>query len=87
MRITCIKCVTFAKMTDQSKSKEEINEPFTFDAVLAEIGEFGRYQILSGILTCLSITLSTCALFNFVFSIYVPEHRFGLNSILLINQN
>lgn len=47
-----------------------------FDDVLQEIGEFGRYQILNGILTCLITAISTCALFNFVFSAAFLDHRF-----------
>lgn len=55
------------------------NNIISFDTVLKEIGEFGRYQILNGILTCLVITISTCALFNFVFSSAIPDHRFDDN--------
>lgn len=80
-------------MTEKADSKSENHVPddiITFDVILQEVGEFGRYQILSGILTCLSITLSTCALFNFVFSAAVPDHRLvHFHSILpnSINQN
>lgn len=65
-------------MTNQveTPSNTESNEIISFDVVLREIGEFGRYQIINGILTCLVIAISTCALFNFVFSAAIPDHRF-----------
>lgn len=61
---------------NESKSKnQEGPTEITFDTILKEIGEFGNYQILSGILTCVAITLSTFALFNFVFSAAIQDHR------------
>lgn len=56
-------------------SSAELPNIISFDAVLREIGEFGRYQIFNGILTCLVIAISTCALFNFMFSTAITENR------------
>lgn len=51
------------------------NDIISFDSILEEIGQFGRYQIINGIFTCLVIAISSNALFNFVFSDIEPDHR------------
>lgn len=61
-------------MSEENPSNSK-NQEISFDAILKEIGELGRYQILTGILTCLAITLSTFALFNFVFCAAIQDHR------------
>lgn len=63
------------------KNKKEDNSSVTvIDRIFHEIGEIGLYQILNGILTCLAIAISTCALFNFAFSSAVPNHRYIIYS-------
>lgn len=46
------------------------------DEILKEIGEFGLYQFLIGILIGIVLLFTTFALFNFVFSSEIPDHRF-----------
>lgn len=47
----------------------------SFDRILDEIGSFGLYQLLIGIGTGFALLLTAIALFNFVFSAGVPDHR------------
>lgn len=48
----------------------------SFDRILDEIGSFGLYQLLIGVCTGFSLLLTAIALFNFVFSSGVPDHRY-----------
>lgn len=59
----------------ESISNTESDYIGSFDTLFDEIGEFGRYQIITAILTCLAIGVSTCGLFNFVFSAALAENR------------
>lgn len=47
-----------------------------FDKILEfEIGEFGTYQILSGITIGLVSAFGSYITLNFMFSAFIPEHR------------
>lgn len=68
--------------TKSDSINQESSEILSFDTILYEIGEIGRYQILNCVLTCIAVAISTFALFNFVFSQTIPDHRF--DDILLV---
>lgn len=59
-------------MQSNREDKSDVN---IVDRIFHEIGEIGLYQILNGILTCIAIAISACALFNFAFSSAIPNHR------------
>lgn len=58
---------------DVDSPKQSIE--LSFDKILKEIGEFGLYQVINSVLTCIALIFATFALFNFVFSAGDPEHR------------
>lgn len=45
------------------------------DAVLAEVGEFGRYQALTYLLLCLPVLFSAANSLTYVFTAGVPPYR------------
>lgn len=65
---------------DRNKREDNVGVSVV-DRMFHEIGAIGLYQILNGILTCLAIAISTCALFNFAFSSAVPNHRYMITEI------
>lgn len=67
-------CEVIKSSDDESPAKKSSNS-LTFDEILQEIGEFGLYQILVGILIGLVLMLTSSALFNFVFTSEIPDHR------------
>lgn len=62
--------------SDKESTNKTNNNSLSFDDILYEIGEFGRYQILAGILMGIAFLLTTSTLFNFVFSSEIPDHRY-----------
>lgn len=67
--------MTMQTIHSDKNSKSDRNDIISFDTILEEIDQFGRYQITNGIFTCLVIAISSNALFNFVFSDIEPDHR------------
>lgn len=60
---------------EESTNKQSSEQTFSFDDIFHEIGAFGRYQIILGVLTGLVLLLHSSALFNFVFTSEIPDHR------------
>lgn len=69
---------------DTDLANQNGQTPLSFDKILKEIGEFGMYQVTNSVLTCIALIFATFALFNFVFSAAIPEHRYWLSQLLLI---
>jgi OCT family organic cation transporter-like MFS transporter 4/5 len=46
-----------------------------FDEVLDEIGDFGRYQIITYLLICLPVIFSAANSLTYVFTAGVPNYR------------
>lgn len=68
--------------TDFTNQNEQA--PLPFDKILTEIGEFGLYQVTNSVLTCIALIFATFALFNFVFSAAIPEHRLYFLCLVLV---
>lgn len=60
----------------ENKHGNKSENALVFDDILKEIGEFGLYQLVTGILIGIVLLFTTFALFNFVFSSEIPDHRF-----------
>lgn len=56
-----------------SAKKDESN--VDVDAILTEIGEFGRSQIVNFVLICLPIALSIAFMYNFIFTSAGMDYR------------
>lgn len=65
-----------SKSTANKLPRKDADNALAFDDILKEIGEFGLYQLLTGILIGIVLLFTTFALFNFVFSSDIPHHRF-----------
>lgn len=66
--------------SDETKTRNSKNE-LTLDRILSEIGGFGLYQIIIGIVTGVALVISSYDMFNFVFASAIPEHRLAYISV------
>lgn len=68
-----------SREADQSSydelSKKDTKNPFSFDEILQEIGEFGLYHILVSVSIGFVLLLTACTIFNLIFSSEIPDHR------------
>lgn len=65
------------KMSDGELIDEKPENPIDFDTILNEIGEWGRYQILSSISAGIISAYGSFLILNFVFGAVIPDHRYG----------
>lgn len=68
------KVTTSCSNSEETTTKNSQND-LTLDRILSEIGEFGLYQKLIGIVTGIALVISSYDMFNFVFASAIPEHR------------
>lgn len=57
-----------------SAKRSDAQEP-DLDAVIEEVGEFGKYQIGNFLLICIPVALSSTLLLNFFFTAATLDYR------------
>lgn len=67
--------VQVIELPEGDQNTESPRKSLDFDDILKEIGEFGRFQILVGVLIGICSAFSAFIIFNFVFGGNIPEHR------------
>lgn len=61
---------------DGRNNDDGAEKTVSFEQILKEIGECGRYQISVVIASGLVLAFGSFTIMNFVFSSFVPEHRY-----------
>lgn len=62
------------ELDEENVCRKEENPP-TSNEILHEIGEFGPYQVLVGLVIGFVLTVGSMLTMNFIFSVDIIEHR------------
>lgn len=60
---------------DAENPGKKVRAPPTYDELLLEIGQFGLYQILVGLIVGFVFTVGSMVTMNFIFGVDITEHR------------
>jgi len=65
------------------KRDDRTQESFNYDAILEEIGEFGRYQLRTFIPLCFPALFFGVVIMSYTFTAAIPRYRYAFFLVLM----